>query len=173
MFITKREIEQLKSMNIRSFVYQSLSASYATISTYMLLKLLCIFLDNDRPVVCVLSGSMEPGFKRGDILLLSTRNYRCGDMLVYQVDDDSIPIIHRIIRQTHNGQMLTKGDNNKYNDISLYQRGRTYLVAQETRAGVFGYVPLFGLPTIWINTIPGLKPIIIIIVLISIFISQE
>lgn len=96
------------------------------------------------------SGSMKPGFDRGDLLLLSNppyEQYKPGDIIVYRVHDSETPIVHRIL-ETHDaatsssdstedghsigwmlgyGQsaadqlMLTKGDNNRVDDIELYK----------------------------------------------------
>ena len=51
-------------------------------------------------VVVVLSGSMEPGFYRGDILFLTmgTKPVRTGDIVVFNLDGREIPIVHRVIR---------------------------------------------------------------------------
>jgi signal peptidase len=114
-------------------------------------------LNNDSPIVSVLSESMEPGFKRGDILFLKPHEYKTGDILVYQVRENDIPIVHRVIKITNGIQLLTKGDNNRLDDVGLYRKGRTYLLPEETRSTVFGYIPFFGMITIWISSVPGLK----------------
>lgn len=46
---------------------------------------------------CVyLSGSMEPGFYRGDILFLTNPSIiHSADVVVFQVDGREIPIVHR------------------------------------------------------------------------------
>ena len=44
-------------------------------------------------VVVVLSGSMEPGFYRGDILFL-----RVGEIVVFNMDNREIPLVHRVIK---------------------------------------------------------------------------
>ena len=43
----------------------------------------------ESPVVVVLSGSMEPGYYRGDILFLSFFNtpIQVGDVVVYKIKD--------------------------------------------------------------------------------------
>ena len=58
----------------------------------------------------VLSGSMEPAFKRGDILFLSLkkikeedieeeeRKTRVGEIIVFSIDGREIPIVHRVIK---------------------------------------------------------------------------
>ena len=48
-------------------------------------------------MVVVLSGSMEPGMYRGDILILMNRKeIEVGDVIVYKIHTDPIPIVHRI-----------------------------------------------------------------------------
>jgi signal peptidase len=51
-------------------------------------------------VVVVLSGSMEPGFYRGDILFLNQprQPVRTGEVVVFNTDGRDIPIVHRIIK---------------------------------------------------------------------------
>ena len=48
-------------------------------------------------MVVVLSGSMEPSMYRGDILvLLKKPDIEIGDVVVYQIENEKIPIVHRI-----------------------------------------------------------------------------
>ncbi|KAG8381512.1 hypothetical protein BUALT_Bualt06G0129500 [Buddleja alternifolia] len=84
--------------------------------------------------IVVLSGSMEPGFKRGDILFLhmSKDPIRAGDIVVFNVDGRQIPIVHRVIKVhecQHTGEVdvLTKGDNNLGDDRLLYAQGQLWL----------------------------------------------
>lgn len=51
-------------------------------------------------VVVVLSGSMEPGFYRGDILFLNMGHQpiRVGEVVVFNIDQRDIPIVHRVIK---------------------------------------------------------------------------
>ena len=47
------------------------------------------------------SGSMEPAFYRGDLLLLT--NYheepiRAGDIVVFRIEGRDIPIVHRVLK---------------------------------------------------------------------------
>ena len=82
----------------------------------MIWKSLCLYTHSESPVVVVLSGSMEPAFKRGDILFLSlnkkkgsrknsTENEeydeertRVGEIIVFSIDGRDIPIVHRVIK---------------------------------------------------------------------------
>jgi signal peptidase I len=113
-------------------------------------KALALYTDSPSPIVVVLSGSMEPVFYRGDLLVLSNRKQivDVGDVVVYNVKGRDIPIVHRVIKQhwTETSKkgpkqfLLTKGDNNPADDIELYARGQTYLDRQEEIIGlVEGY----------------------------------
>ena len=47
------------------------------------------------------SGSMEPAFHRGDLLLLTNDReeaIRAGDIVVFRIDGRDIPIVHRVIK---------------------------------------------------------------------------
>ncbi len=67
-------------------------------------------------IVVVLSGSMEPGFYRGDILFLDQPKgpIETGNIIVFNAGDREIPIVHRIIKvhERHNNisavDILTK-----------------------------------------------------------------
>jgi len=66
-------------------------------------KGLSVVTDSPSPIVVVLSGSMEPAFQRGDLLFLWNRNVLAettvGEVVVYNVKDKDIPIVHRIVRK--------------------------------------------------------------------------
>ena len=58
-----------------------------------------------------LSGSMEPAFYRGDILFLtnpSNTRYEIGDITVYKIPGQDIPIVHRIL-ETHDVVKVVNG----------------------------------------------------------------
>jgi len=105
-------------------------------------QLLVFGLSTDMPVVAVLSQSMQHnaaerthyewlmdkmgydrseidswpiagGFLVGDMPIIQGRNdYEVGDIVVYSVPGQSVPIIHRIIKINADGTYQTKGDNN-------------------------------------------------------------
>lgn len=71
---------------------------------------------------------MEPSYYRGDILFLVKREKVVpGDIIVYQLQNEAIPIVHRVITvqelPNKEPRILTKGDNNPVDDRGLYQRG--------------------------------------------------
>jgi hypothetical protein len=70
-------------------------------------KGLSVIADSPSPIVVVLSGSMEPAFQRGDLLLLWNRNLmsetNVGEIVVYNVRGKDIPIVHRVVRKFGSG----------------------------------------------------------------------
>ena len=65
----------IRSMNVRQLTLQLLSLTLIVTSALMIWKSLCLYTHSESPVVVVLSGSMEPAFKRGDFLFLSLMKY--------------------------------------------------------------------------------------------------
>ncbi len=55
--------------------------------------------NTESPIVVVMTGSMEPAFFRGDLLLVThwKEELRVGDIVVFKVPNQSIPIVHRAI----------------------------------------------------------------------------
>lgn len=146
-------------MNLRLELTKLLNLCFVLSSTFMMWKGLSVFTNSHSPIVVVLSGSMEPAFQRGDILFLWNRNQqnKVGDIVVYEVEGKSIPIVHRVLREHHSEKkpqqyLLTKGDNNAGNDIPLYANRKTYLQKEKDIVGtVKGYFPLLGYITIWVT----------------------
>jgi len=68
----------------------------------------------------VLSGSMEPIFYPGDIVITKHKNktdIKINDIVTYR-DNDGVIITHRIIEATLEGY-ITKGDNNNVEDADI------------------------------------------------------
>ncbi|WP_290459805.1 signal peptidase I [Romboutsia ilealis] len=68
----------------------------------------------------VLSGSMEPKFYPGDIVITKHKNktdIKINDIVTYR-DNDGVIITHRIIEETPEGY-ITKGDNNNVEDADV------------------------------------------------------
>lgn len=133
-------------------------------TAFMMWKGLSVITDSPSPIVVVLSGSMEPAFQRGDLLLLWNRNLmretEVGEVVVYNVKDKDIPIVHRLVRKFGSGdkaKLLTKGDNNVADDTDLYARGQDYLERKDIIGSVVGYVPFVGYVTIMLSEHPWMK----------------
>lgn len=146
-------------MNLRFELTRFLNLCFVLSSAFMFWKGLSIVTNSHSPIVVVLSGSMEPAFQRGDILFLWNRNEKSkvGDIVIYEVEGKSIPIVHRVLREHHSEEkkkqlLLTKGDNNAGNDIPLYANKKLYLQKEKDIVGtVKGYIPQLGYVTIWIS----------------------
>lgn len=144
-------------MNIRQQLAQFLTIAYVFSSAFIAWKTLSVITNSHSPVVVVLSGSMEPAFQRGDILFLWNRDTQAkvGDVVVYEIEGKSIPIVHRVLREHHNLEkqyLLTKGDNNAIDDLGLYAKKQAYLNQKTDLVGtVKGYLPKLGYVTILIT----------------------
>ncbi|XP_057726344.1 uncharacterized protein LOC130941772 isoform X1 [Arachis stenosperma] len=148
---------------IRQQLMKAITLGMIVGSALIIWKALVCMSGTESPVVVVLSGSMEPAFKRGDILFLymSKDPIRAGDILVFNVDGRDIPIVHRVI-QVHERQdtgevdILTKGDGNEGDDRVLYAQGQLWLQRHHIMGRAIGSLPYAG----WVTIILTEKPII-------------
>eukprot|EP01156_Anaeramoeba_ignava_P004075 Anaeramoba_ignava/a226754_25.p1 GENE.a226754_25~~a226754_25.p1 ORF type:complete len:185 (+),score=38.05 a226754_25:270-824(+) len=144
-------------------------------------ELLKLLMQTEGPVVVVMSGSMEPGFSRGDILFISNRNhhYKSGQIVVFKTTQQNIPVVHRIISvfTDANGKekILTKGDFNKYPDQSLYdhKNGQYFLEQEHIHGVIWGYIPKIGSLSLLANEKNYFKPIGFILIAILGFFGFE
>lgn len=174
-------------MNIRKELVQFIQVCSVFSGAFMFWNFLGLVCNTPSPITVVISGSMEPAFQRGDILFLYNRKQvnhetgleiqSVGDIVVYNLDNREVPIVHRVIHEyqvesvpkgkqnkrnnnnsaavTHKQYLLTKGDNNNIHDVSLYGRGKKYLNTERDILGtVKFYIPQLGYLTIWINENP-------------------
>ncbi|XP_073146025.1 uncharacterized protein [Henckelia pumila] len=140
--------------------------------------LMCI-TGTESPVVVVLTGSMEPGFGRGDILFLQMTKdpIRVGEIVVYNINGREIPIVHRVIkiherRDTGEVDILTKGDNNLGDDISLYN-GELWLQWHHIMGRAVGFLPYVGYVTIILTDKPIIKYVLIGVLGFLVIISKD
>ncbi|KAM3410139.1 hypothetical protein ACQJBY_002392 [Aegilops geniculata] len=133
------QVESIRSMQVRQVVTQIISLGMIVTSALIIWKGLMVATGSESPVVVVLSGSMEPGFKRGR----------------------EIPIVHRVIKvheRQESGEVdiLTKGDNNFGDDRLLYAQGQLWLQKHHIMGRAVGYLPYVG----WVTIVMTEKPII-------------
>ncbi|KAF2648895.1 putative signal peptidase I [Lophiostoma macrostomum CBS 122681] len=103
-------------------------------------------------VMVVSSESMEPALYRGDLIFLWNREEQvhAGDIPVVWFDGRELPMVHRAIEVHHEidtnctHAILTKGDNNLFDDVVLYPVGRNHVYREEVKGSVRGYVPFIG-----------------------------
>ncbi|GAQ84972.1 Peptidase S24/S26A/S26B/S26C family protein [Klebsormidium nitens] len=157
-----------KTLNVRQLISQAISLGLIVSSALMIWKGLMVVTGSESPVVVVLSGSMEPGFRRGDILFLHMSNapIRAGEIVVFNIDGRDIPIVHRVIRvhekaETGEVEVLTKGDNNFGDDRPLYAQGQMWLNRKHVMGRAVGYLPYVGIVTILMTDYPYVKIILI------------
>ncbi|RXH88499.1 hypothetical protein DVH24_000098 [Malus domestica] len=132
-------VDSIKSLQIRQVLTQAVSLGMIVTSALIIWKALMCVTGSESPVVVVLSGSMEPGFKRGR----------------------EIPIVHRVIKvherkDTGEVDVLTKGDNNFGDDRLLYAQGQLWLQRHHIMGRAVGFLPYVG----WVTIIMTEKPII-------------
>ncbi|KAE9584567.1 hypothetical protein Lal_00021758 [Lupinus albus] len=156
-------VESLKSLQIRQVFTQAINLGMIVTSALIIWKALMCITGSESPVVVVLSGSMEPGFKRGDILFLHMNKdpILAGEIVVFNVDGREIPIVHRVIKvherqDTGEVEILTKGDNNYGDDRLLYAQGQLWLQRHHIMGKAVGFLPYVG----WVTIIMTEKPII-------------
>ncbi|RKP32566.1 Sec11 protein [Metschnikowia bicuspidata] len=166
-------------MNIRQQMTQFLAMAYVFLSAFVAWKTLGLITNSHSPIVVVLSGSMLPAFDRGDILLLWNRDLRAhvGDIVVYEIANKSIPIVHRVLREHHTPEkqlLLTKGDNNFQDDLPLYAKNQVYL---DQKADIVGtakfFFPKLGYVTILLSENQYFKFGLLFLMGISAIISGE
>jgi signal peptidase I len=133
------------------------------IASYVIIILVGIILAQHLNVV--VSGSMEPVFYRGDVVVIEKTNFlglqeinpsdlKVGDIVIYNATWFPEPVIHRIISiQTgSDGQTyyVTKGDNNPKPDPSLVSTSQV-----QAKVVSIGNQPLvipkIGYITLWIR----------------------
>lgn len=119
--------DEVRRMDSRQIIYQILNFAMIICSALMIWKGLIVITGSESPIVVVLSGSMEPAFFRGDLLVLTNDiddPIRAGDIAVFKIEGREIPIVHRVIKVHENNdtdmKFLTKGDNNMVKTKKLY-----------------------------------------------------
>lgn len=161
-------MDSLKSLQIRQTLSQAVTLGMIVSSALIIWKVLMCITGSESPVVVVLSGSMEPGFQRGDILFLHMGEdpIRAGEIVVFNIDRREIPIVHRVIKvherkDTGEVEVLTKGDNNPGDDRVLYAPGQQWLKRHHIMGRAVGFLPYVGWVTIIMTEMPILKYILI------------
>lgn len=95
------------SFNIYNFInIKVLKNDYTTINGYAMLE--------------VISGSMEPTIKIGDLIIIDTKDkdYKVNDIVTFR-DTNGNFVTHRIVELKDNNMMVTKGDYNNSKDEAI------------------------------------------------------
>lgn len=165
---------------IRPILAQAVGLGLIVTSALMIWKSLTCWMGSESPVVVVLSGSMEPGFQRGDILFLhmSDTPITPGEIIVFNVDGRDIPIVHRIVKvhksaESGEVELLTKGDNNDGDDLPLYAEKQLWLHKKNIIGRAMGYLPYIGYITIIMTDYPYIKLVLIFILGLLVMTSKD
>ncbi|CAO3639898.1 unnamed protein product [Cunninghamella blakesleeana] len=170
---------ELKRMNARQVALQVLNILTVLASALMIWKSLALALNNESPIVVVLSGSMEPAFHRGDLLILQqNKPVQINDICVFKLPGREVPIVHRVIKlhddaKTGKQYLLTKGDNNTGDDRLLYDRRQMWIHEDHIVGKVRGFVPYVGMVTIIMNDYPSVKYVVLGILGLFALIQRE
>ncbi|CAD5207161.1 unnamed protein product [Bursaphelenchus okinawaensis] len=171
---------ELRLMGVRQLIYQVLNFAMIISTALMIWKGLMVFTGSESPVVVVLSGSMEPSFYRGDLLVLGDNRevpIEAGEIVVFRIRGRDIPVVHRVIRayvkNATESYFLTKGDNNRVDDRGLYAEGQHYVTRGEILGRAKGMVPYIGMVTILLNDYPQLKFVVIGVLALLVLIHRE
>ncbi|RWR81715.1 signal peptidase complex catalytic subunit SEC11C [Cinnamomum micranthum f. kanehirae] len=163
-------MDSIPFLPTRRFTAQAINLGMIVSLALMIWKLWMCISGSESPVVVVLTGSMEPGFKRGDILFLHMNEapIRAGEIVVFNIEGRKIPIVHRVVtvhERLDNGEInvLTKGDNNQVDDKhgGIYANGQLWLQRQHIIGKVFGFIPYVGWATIVMTEKPIIKYLLI------------
>lgn len=89
----------LGNLTPRQFLFQILNTLMVIASALASWKAASVVLNTESPIVVVLTESMTPAFVRGDLLFLALPNDKIavGDICVYKLKGQAIPIVHRIL----------------------------------------------------------------------------
>ncbi|KAF8405401.1 hypothetical protein HHK36_010306 [Tetracentron sinense] len=145
MDFLRKAAESIRSIAIRRITTQAINLGTVMTFALMIWKLWICLSGSDSPVVVVLTGSMEPGFKRGR----------------------DIPIVHRVItvhehRDLGEINILTKGDSNLVDDRNgIYADGQLWLQQYHIIGRVSGFLPYAGWATIIMTEKPVIKYLLI------------
>ncbi|EPS65580.1 hypothetical protein M569_09196 [Genlisea aurea] len=157
-------VHSIKSIRIRHTLHQTVTFGMVVCSALMIWKTLMCITGSESPIVVVLTGSMEPGFSRGDILFLHMNKdpIRAGEITVYNVNAREIPIVHRVIkiherRGSGEVDIMTKGDNNDSDDLAFYAPHQSWLRQDQVLGRVVGFLPKIGYATIIMTEKPLVK----------------
>ena len=80
-----------------------------------------LVLGAEKPVMAVVSSSMEPTFSKGDLVVIKgvdPEDVKVGDIIVYYNPFRHIPVVHRVVAiEEIDGKryFITKGDNDRTN----------------------------------------------------------
>ncbi len=137
--------------DIRERKENFLGKFYYVVTFILALMLVCFMIGIFKyEPICILSNSMIPTYKRGDVVIFKKmnnyelNNIQKNSIIIYEKDDKNIA--HRVvnvIKTDDNALYQTKGDSNNVPDTDLVQIGQI--------KGVYVFhIKYIGLPSVWL-----------------------
>jgi len=115
-------------------------------------------LGAEKPVMAVMSDSMEPTYERGDLVVIKgieKEEIEQGDVVVYYNRFKHIPVVHRVVdMREYNGHtyFITQGDNQKTNPMPDQEVGLAPpLTIEDIRGEVVFSLPNLGLVKVYFS----------------------
>lgn len=182
MVVFREEIDSVLALRFRDVVHRLINITILLLFIVVSWRVFVNITKCPSSVVVVISGSMEPGYKRGDILFLHRRleehPIHTGDVVVYQVPGKSIPIVHRVLRlhrreRDHKTLILTKGDNNNFDDHFIYQEGQEWVGEEDVIGKSYAYIPRLGYVTLMLSEFPALRYVSLVLILFFLISLEE
>ena len=95
----KNALTEISHMKLRQLITQFVVLGIVVSISLMMWKGLMLVTNSESPIAVVVTGGMEPSFYRGDILFVNWdyTNPSPGDIVVFKVPSQEIPIVHRVI----------------------------------------------------------------------------
>ncbi len=148
------------------------------LAIYLILAfLLPVLLNTNTPIAYISSGSMEPTYYTGDLVIIKGvkgDEIHVGDVIVFQPAGYNDLILHRVAAKKYeNGKyyFLTKGDNPTTNS---YIDGWGWIPEDRVKGKVIGRIPLLGYVFMVLSTIVGkILILLLIFVLLLIDLGEE
>lgn len=115
--------------------------SYNVFNFYQMKVLKKDYVDiNGYSALEVVSGSMEPTIKIGDMIIINTKvkEFKKGDIVTFYDINNSF-VTHRIVEIKDDGEIVTKGDNNDSIDKETILKNKI-IGKYQTRIPTLGYI---------------------------------
>ena len=147
----KKSSDKKEPISKKKVIASLLLIFFAFFGSFIIFFILQIALDTDTPMVVVISDSMAPKIKKGDLLFIQGRDPEDiieGDVIVFNADWSGAPdepIVHRVVDIRKVGgdwEFRTKGDANRYKD-------REWVDEDDVIGVVCGHIPYIG----WIKIV--------------------
>ncbi|KAI4965081.1 hypothetical protein ZWY2020_057529 [Hordeum vulgare] len=143
-------------MKIRHVLTQSVTFLVMVVALLVLVpEGLMLVTGVKAPAMAVLSESMEPGIKKGDMVFVhnkSNQPFHVGRSFFSKLmaSNFRLSIVHKH-PDTGEIQVLTKGDNNSVDDRFLYPIGQQWLQPHDIIGRVAGHLSYVGWPSVFIS----------------------